>query len=55
MTNRTKFRIYIGGEYAGSIYADNCERAVRRWTLLYGRGYAGGDGVYPEIKAYPSD
>ena len=51
MTNQTKFNILINGEYAGSIYADNAESAVRRWTRLHGRGYAGGNGVYPEIKA----
>jgi hypothetical protein len=55
VTARTNFSIYIGGEYAGSIMAANAEMAVRRWRRLYGRGFAGGDGIYPEIKAVVSD
>ena len=54
MTDQTNFRIYIGGEYAGSIYADDAASAVRRWTRLHGRGYAGSNGVYPEIEAFVS-
>ena len=46
-----KYRIWIDDNMIGTIEAHNEAMALRRWIRLYGRGFAGGNGVYPTLTA----